>query len=81
MHNDAVPVESERLSKRAWKQANESSGLVLGVDDFAIRKGHTYNTGIHDLKGETLLDLLSGRKLNPADLQSRITAAWLPPLF
>nr|WP_240420815.1 transposase [Paenibacillus periandrae] len=40
-----------------------SHGLVLGVDDFAIKKGHTYHTGIHDLKGETLLDLLSGRKL------------------
>lgn len=40
------------------------SNLVLGVDDFAIRKGHTYNTGIHNLKGETLLDLLPGRKLN-----------------
>jgi transposase len=63
MHNEAIPVESERLSKQAWKQAHESSGLVLGVDDFAIRKGHTYNTGIHDLKGETMLDLLSGRKL------------------
>lgn len=63
MHNEAVPVESERLSKLAWKQADESRGLVLGVDDFAIRKGHTYNTGIHDLKGETMLDLLPGRKL------------------
>jgi transposase len=37
--------------------------LVLGVDDFAIKKAHTYNTGIHDLKGEMMLDLLPGRKL------------------
>lgn len=43
--------------------AKESSGLVLGVDDFANKKGHTYNTGIHDLKGETMLDLLPRRKL------------------
>ncbi|OMF26761.1 ISL3 family transposase [Paenibacillus sp. FSL H8-0548] len=63
MHNDAVPLESERLSEQAWKQAKESKGLVLGVDDFAIKKGHTYNTGIHDLKGEMMLDLLPGRKL------------------
>jgi transposase len=63
MHNEAVPMESERLSKQSWKQANACSSLVLGVDDFATRKGHTYNTGIHDLKGETMLDLLPGRKL------------------
>jgi transposase len=63
MHCEALPVECERLSKQAWKQADASSGLVLGVDDFEIRKGHTYNTGIHDLKGETMLDLLPGRKL------------------
>lgn len=23
--------------------------LVIEIDDFAIRKGHSYNTGIHDL--------------------------------
>ncbi|SFF04342.1 Transposase [Paenibacillus algorifonticola] len=56
-------MASERLSERAWKQAIESTGLVLGVDDFAIKKGHTYNTGIHDLRGGTLLDILPGRKL------------------
>lgn len=37
---------------------------MLGIDDFAIKKGRTYNTGIHDLRGETMLDLLSGRKLD-----------------
>jgi transposase len=63
MHNEALPVESERLSKLAWEKAKESKDLVLGVDDFAIKKGHTYNTGIHDLKGEMMLDLLPGRKL------------------
>lgn len=31
------------------------------MDDFAIRKGHTYNTGIHDLKNNTLLDIALGR--------------------
>nr|WP_307587595.1 transposase [Paenibacillus wynnii] len=39
------------------------SNLVLGVDDFAVKKGHTYNTGIHNPKGESMLDLLPGRKL------------------
>jgi transposase len=64
IHNEAVPLESERLSEQTWNQAKGSSGLVLGVDDFAIKKGHTYNTGIHDLKGGMLLDILPGRKLD-----------------
>lgn len=71
MHNDAVPVESERLSTLAWKQANERSNLILGVDDFAIKKGHTYNTGIHDLRGETLLDFFPGRKLEDLRLYAQ----------
>ncbi|MCU6711655.1 ISL3 family transposase [Paenibacillus sp. J5C_2022] len=63
MHNEAVPAECERIYERVWEEAKETAGLVLGVDDFAIKKGHTYNTGIHNLKGETMLDLLPGRKL------------------
>jgi len=63
MHNEALVVESERIYERVWEEANETTGLVLGIDDFAIKKGHTYNTGIHNLKGETMLDLLPGRKL------------------
>ncbi|TDQ39816.1 ISL3 family transposase [Aureibacillus halotolerans] len=63
MHCAAIPLESARLSEQAWHQAKESKGLVLGVDDFAIKKGHRYNTGIHDLKGGTMLDLLPGRTL------------------
>ena len=63
MHNEAVPAECERIEDQVWTEAMEMAGLVLGVDDFAIKKGHTYNTGIHNLKGETMLDLLPGRKL------------------
>nr|WP_229696231.1 transposase [Paenibacillus albidus] len=64
MHQEALPAENERLLKQAWDQAEDQTNLVLGIDDFAIKKGHTYNTGIHDLRGETMLDLLSGRKLD-----------------
>nr|WP_240702989.1 transposase [Cohnella luojiensis] len=39
-------------------------GMILGVDDFAIKKGHKYNTGIHNLCGETMPDMLPGRKLD-----------------
>lgn len=44
---------------------------MLGIDDFAIKKGHTYNTGIHNLKDETMLDLLPGRKLDDLLANSR----------
>ena len=47
----------------AQKQARESTRLILGIDDFAIRKGHNYNTGIHDLRGESLLCVIKGRTL------------------
>ncbi|QTH46737.1 ISL3 family transposase [Cohnella sp. LGH] len=63
MHNEAVPALCDALYKQVWEEAKETAELVLGVDDFAIKKGHTYNTGIHNLKGETMLDLLPGRKL------------------
>ncbi len=64
MHQDALPTENERLMEQAWREAKDTAGLVLGIDDFAIKKGHTYNTGIHNLRGETMLDLLAGRKLD-----------------
>lgn len=63
MHNEAVPLEAQRIYEQAWAEAKATNDLVLGVDDFAIKKGHTYNTGIHNLRGETMLDLLPGRKL------------------
>ena len=50
-------------SNACKEKAVESSQLVLGIDDFAIRKGHTYNTGLHDLRGGTFLDVIPGRTL------------------
>jgi len=64
IHHEAVPAECERIYEQVCKEAKETSDLVLGVDDFASKKGHTDNTGIHNLKGETMLDLLPGRKLD-----------------
>ena len=48
----------------ALELAQRSTKLILGIDDFAIRKGHNYNTGIHDLRGETFLDITEGRTLS-----------------
>lgn len=79
MHYKAIPVESERLSKQGRKQANACSSLVLRVDDFATRKGHIYNTGIHDLKGETMLNLLPGRKLEDLRTQQHPNFQGLKP--
>ena len=52
-----ICAETLELSKNTER-------LIIGIDDFAIRKGHSYNTGIHDLRNETLLHLVKGRKLN-----------------
>ncbi|WP_281884151.1 transposase [Paenibacillus sp. YYML68] len=64
MHNKAVPMLSEQLIERAWEEAQEGSNLILGIDDFSIKKGHRYNTGIHNLRGATMLDVMPGRKLD-----------------
>ena len=52
-----------QLQKKVILESSNTNKLVLGIDDFAIRKGHTYNTGIHDLRNATLLEIISGRKL------------------
>lgn len=62
MHEKWVEKESTSLQQTVWEKSKTRQELVLGVDDFAIRKGHTYNTGIHDLRGETILSILPGRK-------------------
>lgn len=49
--------------ERIYKNYIDYVVPVIGMDDFAIRKGHTYNTGIHDLRNGTLLEIIPGRKL------------------
>lgn len=63
-----MAIEAIRIQKQCEQQAKTSTGLVLGIDDFAIRKGHRYNTGLHDLRGSTFLDVIPGRTI--AELQS-----------
>jgi len=54
---------AESTVKQVQDTALESNKLILGIDDFAIRKGHNYNTGIHDLRGESLIGIAEGRTL------------------
>lgn len=58
-----MAAESVRVQNRCEQQAKARTGLVLGIDDFAIRKGHRYNTGLHDLRGGTFLDVIPGRTI------------------
>lgn len=55
---DMIP----NLQEQVVAMAITSEKLVIGIDDFAIRKGHTYNTGIHDLRNGSLLYIAQGRK-------------------
>jgi len=63
--------------KQAQVTAMNSKKLILGVDDFATRKGHNYNTGIHDLRGESLIGIAEGRTLPEQD---KLTRGHTPPL-
>lgn len=58
-----MTIEAIRVQKQFAQQAKARTGLVLGIDDFAIRKGHRYNTGLHDLRGGTFLDVIPGRTI------------------
>lgn len=55
--------ESVRVQNECREEAASSPHLVLGINDFAIRKAHTYNTGLHDLRGESFLDVIPGRTI------------------
>jgi transposase len=60
---DFLDNKISQIKEKVLVAAKETNRLVIGIDDFAIRKGHTYNTGIHDLRNETLLHIIPERKL------------------
>ena len=71
-----MAAESVRVQKRCEQQAKASTGLVLGLDDFAIRKGHRYNTGLHDLRGGTFLDVIPDRTIEELQAYDQAKPIW-----
>ena len=63
MFKNHLETQVPLLDQKAQSISDGTAKLVIGIDDFAIRKGHSYNTGIHDIRNGSLLHVISGRKL------------------
>ena len=67
-----LPVSSDTLLRlvRALEVPKRATPEVLGIDDFALRKGQIYGTILVDLEQRQVVDLLPDREKAPV-------AAWL----
>jgi transposase len=68
----AAPTSGDTILRRvkATPAEPETSYRFIGIDDFALRKGHTYGTVLVDLQRGRVIDLFDGRDGAPV-------AAWL----
>ena len=68
----AVPISGDTILRRvkATPAEPEPSYRFIGIDDFALRKGHTYGTVLVDLQRGRVIDLFDGRDGAPV-------ATWL----
>jgi transposase len=52
----------EESAGRVENALRESKVRLLGIDEFSIRKGQRYATGIHDLERHRLIEVVEGRR-------------------
>lgn len=62
-HNEAIPVECERICDYVWEEAKETAELVLGVHGYAISKKDTSTITHSQPQGRSDSGLLPDRKL------------------
>lgn len=68
----AAPVSGDTILRRVTAASGEAEPAYrfVGIDDFALRRGHTYGTILIDLERGRVIDILDGR-------DGVAVAAWL----